>query len=174
MGRAAEPFDPGQPITSSRRVQVLLDEVAAPRKWSLQPYGHFGFMSTGSRSGEWLQMVSLISDRPSDARAKKLDNWCHLFEGCTRIQELQGRQEAVALGVIQRLRLVPGESMEATITDGTGKLRAVWTGREVLSGLELGRGLRLEGTVCLESGVPVMRNPTWCLVRDPYACSGEA
>lgn len=107
-------------------------------------------------------------------RSEKLDRWCDLFEGCTRIENLEARQQAVALGVIQRLRFVPGESMEATVTDGTGRLKAVWTGREVLTGLELGRGLRLEGTVCMESGMPVMRNPTWCLVRDPYACSREA
>ncbi len=108
------------------------------------------------------------------ARADQLDAWCHLFEGCTRINELQPRQRATALGVIQRLRLVPGESIEAIISDGTARLRAVWTGTDAMSGLELGRGLRVEGTVCTDSGQAVMRNPTWCVVRDPYACSDDA
>lgn len=103
----------------------------------------------------------------------QLDAWCHLFEGCTRIEELAPRQRATALGVIQRLRLVPGESMEAIISDGTGRLRAVWTGAEAINGLELGRGLRVEGTVCTEQGQPIMRNPTWCVVRDPYACGKD-
>ncbi len=109
----------------------------------------------------------------ADTMSRQIDSWCQLFEGCTRINELQGRQHATALGVIQRLRLVPGESMEAVISDSTGRLRAVWTGREVMAGLELGRGLRLEGTVCTENGTPMMRNPTWCLVRDPYECAGD-
>lgn len=108
-----------------------------------------------------------------DAMRRQLDSWCQLFDGCTRIEDLQSREHATTLGVIRRLRFVPGESMEVIVTDGTGRLRAVWTGREVLPGLELGRGLRLEGTVCTDGGDPVMRNPTWCLVRDPYGCAGE-
>ena len=99
---------------------------------------------------------------------RQLERWCELFVGCTGINELVGRQHATTLGVIQRLRYVPGESMEAVITDGTGRLRAVWSGREELAGLELGRGLRLEGTVCTDDSTPLMRNPTWCVVRDPY------
>ncbi|WP_370327809.1 hypothetical protein [Euzebya sp.] len=113
------------------------------------------------------------SQKSDRSRIAQLESWCELFEGCTRLNELEPRQQAVALGVIQRLRLVPGESMEAVVTDGTGKLRVVWTGPEVLTGLELGRGLRLEGTVCRDGGMPTMRNPTWCLVRDPYSCSED-
>lgn len=115
-----------------------------------------------------------ITTPRDDTMRRQLDSWCQLFDGCTRIEDLESRAHATALGVIQRLRYVPGESMEAVVSDGTGRLRAVWTGREVMSGLELGRGLRLEGTVCTEGGDRVMRNPTWCLVRDPYGCAGEA
>jgi hypothetical protein len=105
---------------------------------------------------------------------RRLDRWRRLFEGSTPIAALQPRRQAVAVGVVERLRLVPGESVEAVVGDGTGRLRAVWTAAEALPGLELGRGLRLEGTVCAESGAAVMRNPAWCLVRDPYACRDEA
>lgn len=104
---------------------------------------------------------------------ESLHDWCELFDGCARIADLAPRRHATAIGVIERLRLVPGESMEATITDGTARLRAVFTGGEVVPGLELGRGLRLQGTVCTESGQAVMRNPTWCLLRDPYACAED-
>ncbi|CAN5333235.1 hypothetical protein BH23ACT9_BH23ACT9_23340 [soil metagenome] len=111
---------------------------------------------------------------PNETLRRQLDTWCQLFDGCTRIDVLESRQHATALGVIQRLRYVPGESIEAVVSDGTGKLRAIWTGREVMTGLELGRGLRLEGTVCRDSGTPIMRNPTWCVVRDPYECGDSA
>lgn len=105
--------------------------------------------------------------------AEQIDAWCDRFEGCTRIGELAPRQRATALGVIQRLRLVPGVSMEAVIADGTGRLRATFTGGDEMPGLELGRGLRLEGTVCTESGEPMMRNPSWWVVRDPYSCAEQ-
>lgn len=104
---------------------------------------------------------------------RQLDSWCSLFEGCTRIEDLQPREHATTLGVIERLRVVPGESVEAVVTDGTARLRATWSTRDDMPGLELGRGLRLEGTVCADSGTATMRNPTWCLVRDPYACQDE-
>jgi hypothetical protein len=107
------------------------------------------------------------------ATRRQLDRWCQLFEGTTRIEDLEPRAHATALGVIERLRLVPGESIEVVVSDGTGRLRASWHAREAFPGLELGRGLRLEGTVCTDEGVAHMRNPTWCLVRDPYACQGE-
>ncbi|MEE8602550.1 OB-fold nucleic acid binding domain-containing protein [Euzebya tangerina] len=116
-------------------------------------------------------MSQTVESRAESAGSGPLQAWWNLFDGCTHINELTAREHATTLGVIQRLRLVPGQSMEATITDGTGKLRAVWTEVEVMGGLELGRGLRLQGTVCTDGDVPVMRNPTWCLVRDPYACS---
>ena len=102
-----------------------------------------------------------------------LNDWCALFDGCTRIADLVPRQDATALGVIQRLRLIPGESMEAVIFDGTGRLRATFTGVDTMTGLELGRGLRVEGTVCIDSGEALMRNPSWCVVSDPYACAEQ-
>lgn len=103
------------------------------------------------------------------ATAEQMTAWCGLFEGCQRIDALTPRQPHTVLGVIQRLRLVPGESIEAVISDGTGRLRAIFTG-EPIAGLELGQGMRLEGTVCVEGGLPLMRNPAWRLVRDPWAC----
>lgn len=105
------------------------------------------------------------------ARSQQLASWCGLFDGCTRLADVRPREHATAVGVVERIRLVPGESIEATITDGTARLRAIWTGPSLVNGLELGHGLRLEGTVCTESGTPMMRNPTWCLVRDPYSCA---
>lgn len=106
----------------------------------------------------------------SAAVRRHLDAWCELFEGCGRIADLPSRERATTVGVIERLRLVPGESVEAVLTDGTGRLRATWTTRDAMPGLELGRGLRLEGTVCIDEGTAQMRNPSWCLVRDPYSC----
>ena len=106
-----------------------------------------------------------VANRDAGLRA-----WRRLFEGATAIVDLEPRQRALCVGVVQRIRLVPGESVEATLEDGTGRLRVIWTGRQLLPGVELGRGVRVYGTVYLEGDEPVMRNPTWCLVADPYSC----
>lgn len=116
-----------------------------------------------------MQVVHLRGGVTQAAVLDQLGAWCTLFDGCQRIEEIRPRQPATVLGVIQRLRLVPGESVEAVVTDGTGRLRAIFNG-ELIAGLELGRGLRLQGTVCMEGGMAVMRNPSWRIVQDPYAC----
>ena len=105
------------------------------------------------------------------ARNNGLRTWAALFDGVTPISEITPRTTALCVGVINRIRLVPGAGVEVTLEDGTGRLRASWTGRGLLAGLELGRGLRLQGMVCTtEDGELLLRNPRWCLVADPYAC----
>ena len=61
--------------------------------------------------------------------ADQLDAWCTLFEGCTRIAALVPRQHATALGVIQRLRLVPDEAMQRDIRN------VVYTAMDALRGI---------------------------------------
>lgn len=107
------------------------------------------------------------------ARDTGLRAWRTLFEDATPIDQLRPRHPAVCVGVVERIRFVPGESVEAILTDGSGRLRAVWTGQGVMRGLELGAGLRVAGTFCVENDVPTVRNPSWCLVADPYACSAD-
>jgi len=71
--------------------------------------------------------------------------------------------------VVQRIRLVPGRSIDVTVHDGSGRLTATWTGRTTLPGVELGGGLRMQGTVAEEGGRRRMRNPDWSLVAEPYS-----
>lgn len=114
-----------------------------------------------------------MSATASATRDAELRTWASSFERVTPIAALRARTPACVVGVVQRIRLVPGESVEVTVEDGTGRLEAVWTGRQSLPGLELGRALRLRGTVCGDRDVPLLRNPSWCLIADPYACRGR-
>jgi len=105
-----------------------------------------------------------------DARAQDLIAWRSEYDDATPLNELRPRHPGVAVGVVSRMLLVPGRSLDVTVEDGTGRLIATWTGRTRLPGIELGTGLRLTGTVSQTTdGVYRMRNPEYALVAEPYA-----
>ena len=74
-------------------------------------------------------------------------------------------------GVIQNIRIDTREgrdSIEATITDGTGNLVAKWLGRPSMSGIRLGMGLIVEGIPGTgDRDEPVVLNPEYRLVPGP-------
>lgn len=107
---------------------------------------------------------------PIVSRDADLRVWREQFPDAIPIAEVQRRHAAVCVGVVSKIRLVPGRQLEVMIEDGTGRLTAIFTGRSNLPGLELGSALRLEGTVAGEANtLPQMRNPTWGPVAEPYA-----
>lgn len=66
----------------------------------------------------------------------------------TSIGEVRPRDEVKVVGEIQSVRIVPragSSSLEATITDGTGALVAMWTGRRRIAGISPGRRLVVTG-----------------------------
>ena len=79
---------------------------------------------------------------------ERLREFCSGLPGVTPIGELKPRDESVAVGEITLLRIVPREGspwLEATITDGTGSLLAVWTGRRRIAGVAPGKRLVVAG-----------------------------
>jgi hypothetical protein len=102
-------------------------------------------------------------------REEDLHNWRGDFPDATPIAELRLRNVGTCVGIATRIRLDPRRSLEVTVEDGTGRLKAVWLGRSRLPGLRLGAGLRLTGTVALDDDIRVLRNPEYELVADPYA-----
>jgi hypothetical protein len=102
-------------------------------------------------------------------RAQDLRRWRSEFADATPIAELRPRHRATCVGVVRKIRVVPGRALEVTVEDGSGRLTAVWTGRNNLPGLELGGGLRLNGTVAVDDeGARRILNPAWTLVAEPY------
>ena len=72
-------------------------------------------------------------------------------------------------GEITALQVVPragSPSLEVTVSDGTGKATAVFTGRRRLAGLEPGRGLLLEGVARAEGKRIMLLNPAYTLLCD--------
>jgi hypothetical protein len=99
----------------------------------------------------------------------RLRKACADVPGMTPIAEVQPRQEFSAVGEISSLRIVPragSPSLEATITDGTGSLTAVWTGRRQIAGVGPGRRLVVRGRANPSgpNGRVLLYNPTYDLL----------
>ena len=77
-------------------------------------------------------------------------------------------REAVRIaGEVQSTQVVPragSPSLEVTISDGTGRAVAVFTGRRRLGGVECGRSLLIEGVGRTEHGHILVLNPAYQLL----------
>jgi len=83
----------------------------------------------------------------SELDQEKLREFCAGRE-CLTINDAEPRHEVTLVGEITSLRIVPragSPSLEATISDGSGALVAVWTGRRRIAGVAPGRRLMIAG-----------------------------
>jgi hypothetical protein len=95
------------------------------------------------------KLVSKLSARNvAEEDLARLKTFCAGRTDTTPINEVAARTEAVVVGEISALRIVPragSPSLEAVITDGTGTLTAVWTGRRRIAGVAPGKRLVVAG-----------------------------
>lgn len=87
--------------------------------------------------------------------------------GLTPIGGVEARVALRIGGEIKRLRTVPRSgvpSLDVLITDGTGEIHAVFTGRRALGGIEPGRAVVIEGVARRERGELVILNPSYTLI----------
>jgi len=76
------------------------------------------------------------------------------------------RESVTVGGEIQGLQVVPragSPSLEVTISDGTGRAVAVFTGRKRLAGVDPGRTIVVEGVGRNERGRMLLVNPAYTL-----------
>ena len=93
-------------------------------------------------------MLRRFTTPVSELDAERLKEFCAGHAECAAIGEAQPRQEVSLVGEISSVRIVPragGPSLEANITDGTGTLVAVWTGRRRIAGIGPGKRLMISG-----------------------------
>lgn len=80
---------------------------------------------------------------------QKLRSFCAAFPDVVPIAELAARREGTIVGEITNMRIVPRPDgspwLEATVSDGTGVMIAMWTGRKRIAGVRSGRRLMLTG-----------------------------
>lgn len=97
-----------------------------------------------------------------DRLAEEIREWAESVPGTTRIAECPSRKPVRVAGVVRRLTIRPREDcMEAVISDGTGEVTAVWTGRSHIPGLSLGSRVTLEGVLSSERGRVRVVNPRY-------------
>ena len=105
-----------------------------------------------------------LSETDEERLAVQVRDWAATVDGAVRIDEAPIRQRIKVAGVVNRLSVVPGQdvdSLEAVLTDGTGEITAVWTGRRAIPGLYLGTRLIVEGVLVQTQGGRRMVNPAF-------------
>ena len=101
---------------------------------------------------------------------EKLLDFCARCGVTTTIGAMQPRQEATVAGQIASLRVVPSSHgspwLEATVSDGTGTLVVMWTGRRRIAGVRPGARLLVSGrpTPAGRTGRPTLYNPAYELL----------
>jgi RecG-like helicase len=87
--------------------------------------------------------------------------------GETSIGEMPERTPVRICGEVTRQKIVPRAGspvMQLTISDGTGEVTVIFTGRRSVTGLSHGRGVELAGVAYRERGHVVMLNPGYTLL----------
>ena len=115
-------------------------------------------------------LLEKLARHPEDIRAENLRHWALTVPDVTRIADVEPRNRHKVAGVISNIRIDPREgrdSIEATITDGSGSMVAKWLGRPTMSGITLGAGLIMEGVIGEQDGDLVMLNPDYDLLTSP-------
>jgi hypothetical protein len=94
------------------------------------------------------KMLHRLKTPVSELDLERLKEFCSGQAQCAPIGEAQPRQEVSLVGEISSMRIVPragSPSLECNITDGTGTLVAVWTGRRKVAGVVPGKRLMITG-----------------------------
>src|SRR3954451_14662786 len=94
------------------------------------------------------KMFQRLTAPVSELDAERLRDFCASLPDVTPIVELQPREDGTVVGEISLVRIVPragSPSLEATISDGTGSVVAMWTGRRKIAGVTPGRRLVVSG-----------------------------
>jgi hypothetical protein len=98
-------------------------------------------------------------------KSRLQDRYCGL--GMTPIAEAPRRVPVRLSGEVTALQVVPragSPSLEITLSDGTGRVVAVFTGRRRIAGVDPGRGVCIEGVARDEQGRLVLLNPAYTLL----------
>lgn len=116
------------------------------------------------------QALKRLTTSVGELDRRALREFCCGVEGAVPIAELKPRQEGRVVGEITSLRIVPRPDcagwLEATISDGTGSVVAMWTGRASIAGVASGRRLVISGRGAPKgrSGRLVILNPRYELL----------
>lgn len=84
-----------------------------------------------------------------------------------QIADTADRERAVVMGRVNTMTLPTADTVPALqveLTDRTGSLELVFTGRKAIPGIECGVTLRVEGRISVDGRRRVMHNPAYEIV----------
>jgi RecG-like helicase len=114
------------------------------------------------------RLLRRLSESDEERLASSVEEWADTVPGTVRIKDAPNRQRVRLAGIVNRISVVPGESavsLEAVLTDGTGTITAVWTGRRGIPGMMLGTRMVLQGVLSDSGGGRRMVNPAFEFAR---------
>lgn len=94
------------------------------------------------------RMFRRLAVDEAERRSATIRDWAASVPGATAIGSVEPRTVARVAGVVEGIRVRPREgvpAIEAVVTDGSGRVTAVWLGRRTLPGLTIGTRMVLEG-----------------------------
>jgi RecG-like helicase len=95
---------------------------------------------------------------------EEIRDWAESIPETERISQCPNREPVRISGVVRRMTLRPSDgtvTLEAVVTDGTGEVTAMWTGRDHIPGLALGTQVVLEGVLGKRQSGLKMVNPDY-------------
>lgn len=87
---------------------------------------------------------------PDQLRAQEIRSLCGRLPAVEQIGVCRPRSRVRVAGIVQSIKVVPGDqtcTFEVQIYDGTDEIVGTWFGRRGIPGIDLGRGIILEGTL---------------------------
>jgi hypothetical protein len=114
------------------------------------------------------RFLQRFTETDEERLAAEVREWSESVPGSVRIANCHMREPVKIAGAVRRITVRTGEGLDslvALVSDGTGEVKAAWTGRRSIPGLTLGTRIILEGTIGEERGVRKMVNPRYEFAR---------
>lgn len=118
--------------------------------------------------GLFKRLGERLSAPPEQLRAQEIRKWCDEIEDVEQIGVCRLRSKARVAGIVQSIKVVPADgscALEVQVYDGTDEVVGRWFGRRRIPGIELGRGLIMQGTLARAGNGPLtIINPEYELL----------
>jgi hypothetical protein len=110
------------------------------------------------------RFLDRFTESDEERLASSVQAWAETIPGTVRIADAASRVPIALAVSVKRISLVPGanyDSLEALLTDGTGEVVGVWTGRRSIPGMGLGTRIVVRGVLTKASTARRMVNPAY-------------
>jgi len=114
--------------------------------------------------GFFRRFLDRFTESDEERLASSVQEWAETISGTVRIDQAPSRVPIALAVSVKRISLVPGasyDSLEALLTDGTGEVIGVWTGRRSIPGMGLGSRMIVRGVLTKASTARRMVNPAY-------------